>query len=173
MTRVMLGKPKGLYVSSYFAIKRLLIDEIIQYSNPYPYVIGLVLRSTKDIVNVDVNHRERQVGASGYTISKLIALWMNGFTAFSVIPLRMATACGAFIAILGFAYGIVTIIRKLIGINYILGYSGIMSALMFIGGLILLMLGIIGEYIGRIYISLNKSPQFIVREVFGTNSHET
>lgn len=169
MTRIMLGKPKGLYVSSYFAIKRLLIDEIIQYSNPYPYVIGLVLRSTKDVVNVDVNHRERQVGTSGYTMSKLIALWMNGFTAFSVIPLRIATACGGIIAVLGFAYGIITIVRKLIGLNYVLGYSGMMSALMFIGGLILLMLGIIGEYIGRIYISLNKSPQFIVREVFSKN----
>lgn len=170
MTRIMLGKPKGLYVSSYFAIKRLLIDEIIQYSNPYPYVIGLVLRSTKDVVNVDVNHRERQIGTSGYTLSKLIALWMNGFTAFSVIPLRVATACGGVIAVLGFAYGIITIIRKLVGINYVLGYSGTMSALMFIGGLILLMLGIIGEYIGRIYISLNNSPQFIVREVFGNDS---
>ena len=92
MTRVMLGKPKELYLSSYFAAKRFVIDEIMRYTNPYPYVIGLVLRTTKKIVNVEVVHREREVGASGYTLGKLLGLWFNGFTAFSIKPLRIATA---------------------------------------------------------------------------------
>ncbi|MCR4807334.1 MAG: glycosyltransferase family 2 protein [Lachnospiraceae bacterium] len=167
MADVMLEKPRDLYVSSYFAVKRFIIDEMIRYQNPYPYVIGLVLRTTKDIVNVDVKHRERMEGTSGYTISKLINLWMNGFTAFSVKPLRIATCVGAIMAFFGFVYGIITVIRKLLGLNYILGYSGIIIILTIIGGILLLMMGIIGEYIGRIYISLNNSPQFIVRKVIG------
>lgn len=172
MADMMLGKPKELYVSSYFAIKRFLVDEMIKYSNPYPYVIGLVLRSTKDIVNVDITHHERRVGRSGYTIGKLLGLWMNGFTAFSVKPLRIATCCGAIMAMLGFIYGLITVIRKLLGINYVLGYSGIIITLTIIGGILLLMMGIIGEYIGRIYISLNNSPQYIVRNVIGGKDGE-
>ncbi|HOO79214.1 MAG TPA: glycosyltransferase, partial [Lachnospiraceae bacterium] len=94
MARFMLDKPKELYVSSYFAAKRYIVDDMIKYENSYPYVIGLVLRSTRNIVNVDVNHRSREVGNSGYTLKKLLGLWMNGFTSFSVKPLRIATAIG-------------------------------------------------------------------------------
>lgn len=169
MARFLLNKPKGLYLSSYFAAKRFIVDEMIKYENPYPYVIGLLLRSTKDIVNVNVCHKEREVGQSGYTLSKLIMLWLNGFTAFSVKPLRIATVTGFLVAFIGFVYGIATIIRKFLGLNYVLGFSGLMSVLLFLGGLNLIMLGLIGEYIGRIYISLNKSPQFIVREIVRNN----
>ena len=102
---------------SYFAVKRFIVDEMLRYTNPYPYVIGLVLRTTKNITNVDVKHRERQVGTSGYTIGKLLALWFNGFTAFSIKPLRVATAIGAFSAIAGFLYGIYTIVKKLVNPN--------------------------------------------------------
>lgn len=164
MARVMLGKPKDLYLSSYFAAKRFIIDEMVRYTNPYPYVIGLVLRTTKKIANVDVNHREREIGTSGYTLGKLFALWFNGFTAFSIIPLRIATVMGALAAVAGFVYGIYTIIKKLVDPNIVIGFSSVMSAIMFIGGMLMLMLGIIGEYIGRIYISLNNSPQYVIRE---------
>lgn len=164
MTRVMLGKPKELYISSYFAAKRFVIEEMLRYQNPYPYVIGLVLRTTKKITNVEVTHRERQIGASGYTMGKLLGLWFNGFTAFSVKPLRIATVAGVLSACVGFAYGIYTIIKKLLIPNVVVGFSALMAALVFFCGLILLMLGIIGEYLGRIYISLNNSPQYVIRE---------
>ncbi|MCH5249252.1 MAG: glycosyltransferase family 2 protein [Lachnospiraceae bacterium] len=164
MTRVMLNKPKELYISSYFAAKRFIIDEMIKYTNPYPYVIGLVLRTTNKIANVDVNHREREIGTSGYTLGKLFALWFNGFTAFSIKPLRMATVIGGFVAMAGFIYGIYTVIRKLVDPNIVIGFSSLMSAIVFIGGMMMVMLGIIGEYIGRIYISLNNSPQYVIRE---------
>ncbi len=163
MLRHMLNKPKDLKVSSFFAMKRLIMDEIIRYTNPYPYLMGLVLRSTKNIVNVEVTHRKRTEGESGYSIKKLLSLWMNGFTAFSVKPLRIASSVGAIMAIGSFIYGIVTIIMKIMGINYVLGFSALMTVQTFIGGLTLLMLGMIGEYIGRIYISLNNSPQYIIR----------
>lgn len=164
MTRAMLGKPKDLYISSYFAARRFIVDEMIRYTNPYPYIIGLVLRSTKKIGNADVNHREREVGTSGYTIGKLFALWFNGFTAFSIKPLRIATVMGSLAAIAGFLYGIYTVIKKLVNPAVVIGFSSLMSAIVFMGGMMMVMLGIIGEYIGRIYISLNNSPQYVIRE---------
>lgn len=164
MARAMLGKPKELYLSSYFAVKRFIVDEMLRYTNPYPYVIGLVLRTTNKITNVRVDHREREIGTSGYTIGKLFALWFNGFTAFSIKPLRVATFTGGFSAIIGFLYGAYTIIKKLVNPNVVIGFSSLMSAIVFFGGIMMLMLGIIGEYIGRIYISMNNSPQYVVRE---------
>lgn len=164
MTRVMLGKPKELYISSYFAAKRFVVEEMTRYHNPYPYVIGLVLRATKKITNVEVTHREREIGTSGYTLGKLLDLWFNGFTAFSVKPLRLATVMGSIFACAGFLYGIYTIIKKFVNPDVIVGFSALMAAVVFFGGVILLVLGIIGEYIGRIYISLNNSPQYVIRE---------
>ncbi len=164
MTRVMLEKPKDLYVSSYFAVKRFIVEDMIRYENSYPYVIGLVLRSTKNITNVVVNHREREEGSSGYTLKKLFALWFNGFTAFSVKPLRIATCVGVFCACAGFLYGIYIILNRFMNPDVPLGYSSMMAALVFFCGMIMVMLGLIGEYIGRIYISMNSSPQYVIRE---------
>ena len=164
MTRVMLNKPKELYVSSYFAVRRFVVEDMVRYENSYPYVIGLVLRTTKNITNVVVQHREREEGRSGYTLKKLLGLWFNGFTAFSVKPLRIATAVGVFSACAGFLYGIYTIIKRLINPAVPMGFSALMAALVFFGGMIMIMLGLIGEYIGRIYISMNNSPQYVIRE---------
>ena len=164
MARVMLGKPKDLYVSSYFAARRFVVEEMKKYTYAFPYVIGLVLRTTKNIVNVDINHRSRMEGESGYTFGKLISLWFNGFTAFSVKPLRIATATGIIAAVLGFLYGIYTIIKK-IWIRpdeLVIGFSALMSAVVFMGGLILVMMGLVGEYMGRMYISMNNSPQYVI-----------
>lgn len=164
MTRAMLGKPKELYISSYFAMKKFVAEELVRYENPFPYVIGLVLRTTKKIANVEVTHREREIGTSGYTIGKLLGLWFNGFTAFSIKPLRIATVVGLVSAFGGFAYGIYTIVKKFVNPAVPVGFSALMAALVFFCGLILMMLGMIGEYIGRIYISMNNSPQYVIRE---------
>lgn len=172
MTRIMLGKPKELQVTSYFAAKRFVVDNMLSYENAFPYVTGLVLRATKNITNVTVKHRERVIGNSGYSIGKLFALWFNGFTAFSIIPLRIATFIGVISAMLGFIYGIVTIIRKFMNVNTVLGFSSIMSVLLFIGGMVMIMLGLIGEYIGRIYISINHSPQYLIKEVIKQKDQE-
>ena len=169
MTRVMLGKPKELFVSSYFGVKRFVVEDMIRYQNSYPYVIGLVLRATKNIVNVDVTHREREEGRSGYTLKKLLGLWFNGFTAFSVTPLRIATVIGCIYAVVGFAYGLYVFIRRLVDPNMVMGFSSIMCAILFVGGMLMIMLGLVGEYIGRIYISLNNSPQYVIREKTGKN----
>ena len=172
MTRIMLGKPKELKVSSYFAAKRFIVDDMLRYEQSYAYVIGLVLRATKNVANVEVNHRARSVGESGYTLAKLFSLWFNGFTAFSIKPLRIATGIGCFCACSGFLYGIYTIIKKLVLVDVQAGFSALMSVLVFIGGMIMLMLGLIGEYIGRIYICMNNSPQYVIREKVGKLSKE-
>lgn len=172
MTRMMLGKPKELQLTSYFAAKRFVVDSMLQYEHSYPYVIGLVLRATKKITNVPVRHRKREVGNSGYTMRKLLSLWFNGFTAFSILPLRIATAAGAFFAVAGFLYGIYTVLKKLINPAVPMGFSSLMAAVVFIGGMLMIMLGLIGEYIGRIYISINRSPQYVIREETGTKEGE-
>ncbi|MBR5247449.1 MAG: glycosyltransferase, partial [Lachnospiraceae bacterium] len=164
MTRIMLEKPADLYISSYFAVRRFIVEDMIRYENSYPYVIGLVLRATKNITNVPVNHREREVGNSGYTLKKLLNLWFNGFTAFSVKPLRIATMLGTGCAALGFLYGVYTILKKLVNPSVPLGFSSLMAAVVFFGGMIMVILGLVGEYVGRIYISLNNSPQYVIRE---------
>ncbi len=164
MTRVMLGKPKELFVSSYFAVRRYIVEDMIRYEYSYPYVIGLVLRSTKNITNVDVQHREREIGSSGYTLSKLFGLWFNGFTAFSIKPLRIATIIGVVSAIAGFLYGVFTVVKKFVLPDVPQGFSALMSIVVFFFGIILLMLGLIGEYVGRIYISMNNAPQYIIRD---------
>lgn len=165
MAKIMLGKPKNLYVSSYFAAKRFVVEEMKRYTNSYPYVIGLVLRTTKSITNVVVHHREREIGNSGYTMGKLIGLWFNGFTAFSVKPLRAATAIGFLCAISGFLYGIYTVVKKFVNPLVPMGFSSMMAAIVFIGGMTMLMLGLVGEYVGRMYISMNNSPQYVIREI--------
>ena len=167
MTRIMLGKPKELKVSSYFAAKRFIVDDMLRYEQSYAYVIGLVLRATKNVANVEVNHRARSVGESGYTLAKLFSLWFNGFTAFSIKPLRIATGIGCFCACSGFLYGIYTIIKKLVLVDVQAGFSALMSILVLIGGMLMLMIALIGEYIGRIYICMNNSPQYVIREKVG------
>lgn len=172
MTRVMLGKPKELQLTSYFAAKRFVVDSMLQYEHSYPYVIGLVLRATKNITNVPVKHRKREVGSSGYTMRKLLSLWFNGFTAFSIFPLRIATAAGVFFAVAGFLYGIYTVIKRLVNPAVPMGFSSLMAAVVFFGGMLMIMLGLIGEYIGRIYICINRSPQYVIREETGAKEGE-
>jgi undecaprenyl-phosphate 4-deoxy-4-formamido-L-arabinose transferase len=167
MTCVMLGKPKDLQVSSYFAAKRFIIDEALKYRHSYPYVIGLVLRSTNRIINVPVEHRARETGRSGYTFGKLISLWMNGFTAFSIKPLRIATTVGFISTLISVIYGIYTIIKKFIRPDVPIGFSALACIVLFVGGVVMVMLGMIGEYLGRTYMSVNENPQYVIREVTG------
>ena len=165
MTEIMLGKPRELSLTSYFAAKRFIADEMLRYENCFPYVMGLVLRSTKNICNVPVNHRSREQGQSGYTLGKLLSLWMNGFTSFSIKPLRIATYFGALTAFAGFIYALIIVIRHFAVGMAPLGWSSTTALLLILGGVILLVLGLIGEYIGRIFMCVNSSPQYVERSV--------
>ena len=172
MTEIMLGKPKELSLTSYFAAQRFIIDEMLRYEHCFPYVMGLVLRSTKSICNVPVNHRQRQEGHSGYTLSKLLNLWMNGFTSFSIKPLRLATYMGCLTALIGFIYAIIIVIRYFTVHMAPMGWSSTTALLLIVGGIILLVLGLVGEYVGRIFMCVNASPQYVERKVVKEGQEE-
>lgn len=155
-------KRKG---SSYFVMKRFVVDEIIQYKHSYPYIYGLVMRTTRNIEMVPIEHRDRIQGKSGYNFKSLVRLWLNGFTAFSVKPLEIGVYIGFFTATFGILLSIFTIVRKLLNPDIMMGWSSLMASILIIGGVIMIMMGMIGEYVGRIYICINNSPQFVVKEV--------
>ena len=165
MAELLAEKPKNIQTSSFFAMRRFVLSEMIRYTNSFPYIGGLVFRSTSNITEVEVEQRTRIEGKSGYTVNKLIKLWFNGFTAFSVTPLRIASVLGLVFSGIGFILGAVMIVRKLFNPSILLGYSSIMATIFFLGGLLLLSLGLIGEYVGRIYIGLNQAPQYVIKEV--------
>jgi len=164
MSCALLDKPKDLQISNFMAVKRFICDEMLRYKNPYPYISGLFLRATSRVINVPMEERERISGTSGYTFVKSLKLLLNGFTAFSVKPLRLATFMGIISAVIGFVFAIYVVLRKLIYSEIAAGYSSLMAVLLFIGGIIMVCLGLIGEYVGRIYISLNNSPQYVIRQ---------
>lgn len=163
MATWLIAKPPGLELTTYWVVRRFVVDQMIAYMNPYPYLGGLMLRTTQNACNVDVSHRKRLSGKSGYNIRKMMELWLNGFTSFSVKPLRLMTWAGMIVALIGFVYGIIIIAGKLINPTVSAGYSSIMSINLFMFGILFIFMGLIGEYVGRIYISLNKAPQFVVK----------
>lgn len=172
MSRILLGKPKNIRFENFGITKRYIIDEILKYKNPYPYLEGLTLRTTKRITNVRMEERERFAGKGNFTFLRSLKLWVNGFTAFSVKPLRISSFLGVLTAALGFIFGIVVGVRKILNPDILMGYSSTMAAMLFIGGMIMMMLGLIGEYIGRIYICINNSPQYVIREILGLKNND-
>ncbi len=164
----LLGKPKNLYISSFFVMKSYVKDEIIKYQNPYPYLGGLILRVTNKIVNVETNHHQRMAGTSGYDIKKLLKLWVNGLTNFSIRPLRFSILCSFILIFCAFVFGIYVIVNKFLNPLTPLGWSSTILVILAVGSILTLLLGIIGEYLGRIYISINNIPQYVIRR----NSHD-
>lgn len=172
MAKALIPRPEGIEMTTIFMAKRFVVDELIKYDQPFAYISGLILRITQNIGNVAVEQRQRQSGGSGYTLVKLIRLWANGATAFSIKPLRIADGVGVSVALIGFLMALVTIVQKLLFVNYQAGWSSIVSILLILFGINLLVLGIMGEYIGRIYISVNKAPQSVVRCLYIGNGGE-
>lgn len=159
------NQPKELTANSYYACQRFVVDSALQYPNPFPYVTGLLFQSVSRYCNVPVTHRARTEGQSGYTLKKLISLWVNGVTAFSIKPLRLASYLGWIIAAGGSLFALYTIIRKLFHPEMQAGWASTISIMLLLGGVIIALMGVIGEYIGRIYLSINRYPQFVVRSV--------
>ena len=168
MGEMMLEPPKDFKGSSFYIARGFVIKEMCKYKNAYPYLVGLVLRVTRKIAWVETNHRSRLEGTSGYSFWRLLNLWLNGFTAFSVKPLRASTFLGFFFAFLGFVFTILVVVRRLLGLTTVDGWSTIIALILIIGGCILMMLGLIGEYVGRIYICINDSPQYVIKEIKGS-----
>jgi len=162
----MLKKPRNLYLSSFKMINRFLIGEVIKYNLPYPYIDGLILQTTSNIGKIKVNHTSRQTGKSNYTLRKLISLWMNMFTNFSILPLRISIILGFIFSIIGFLIGIDAVIEKIYNPNVPLGYTFVVVIISIYAGVQLIAIGMVGEYLGRIFMSNNKKPQYSIRKSF-------
>lgn len=161
---ILLKKPRDLYLSSFKVISRFLIDEVTRYDGPYPYLDGLILRASSNYTSQRVLHDPRAEGRSGYTPGKLLHLWLNMFTNFSVLPLRIASFAGFGFALLGLVIATAFLIEKLKNPELPAGWASTVIILLIVSGVQLFAVGMIGEYLGRLFIKSNGSPQFVARE---------
>ncbi len=157
--------PKGIETSPFFAWSRFALEEAKKYHSPSPSIHTYMLKVTTRFANVEIEQNERHSGKSGYTLKKLFSLAFMNLTNFSIVPLRISIFAGTTISILGLIYGVVLIIRKLTNPKVLIGYTSLMATMLFLIGIVLIILGLIGEYLGRIYMMLSDLPQFTIREV--------
>ena len=171
MATELIGKPKNLELNSYFIITSFVRDEMIKYNGAYPYIWGLILRVTDNIANVYVDHKAREVGKSTYTLSKLVSLWLDGFISFSIKPLRVTSILGIVATLMGFILTVFIVIHTLLK-GDVEGWTSMMAAILLLGGFQMIMLGMLGEYVGRIFINANNSPQFIVKDRYSKENED-
>jgi len=158
----LLGKPKGLYLSSFKAIRKEVVDEIIKYDGPYAYIDGLILDVTRSITTIDIEHQPRHEGEGNYNLSRSFSLWLKMATSFSVLPLRLASFAGFALAALSLVMIAFVIVQKLLHPEMPAGWTSLIATMLFIGGIQTLCVGMMGEYLGRTYLKLNRKPQFVV-----------
>lgn len=160
---LLLGKPKGLYLSSFKAMDAGVAHEIVKYDGPYAYVDGLILDITRHITSVEIEHAPRASGTSNYSMSRLVSLWLKMATSFSVYPLRAMAVGGAALAVVSLAIMLYIICVKLLDPAVPAGWTSLIATVLFVGGVQMVGLGLIGEYLGRAYLKLNRKPQYVVR----------
>jgi polyisoprenyl-phosphate glycosyltransferase len=163
-----IGKPRDVYLSPFKAVRKAVIDDVVKYEGPYPYVDGLLFSVTSSIAQIDVEHHSRHAGLSNYSLSKSMSVFLKLVTSFSILPLRMASMSGFVSASLGFVLMIYFFVKYFIDGNGMEGWTTLVLLILILGGLILMSLGMIGEYLGRMYLTINKRPQFVVKETINT-----
>lgn len=161
----LLDKPKGLYLSSFRCMSALVVEAVCRYSGPYPYVDGLVMQVTQRIDSIEVRHLPRIEGRSNYNLRRLIRLWLNLATSFSLAPLRLAIIAGAVMAMAGAVGAVLTIVEAFMSEDTPSGWASLMVVVLLVGGVQSMILGILGEYVGRTFLSANGKPQGTVRGV--------
>jgi len=167
---MVIGKPRELYLSSFKVINRFLIDEITKYRGAYPYIDGLILRTTDKFDSVTVEHHERSTGKSGYTVRKLVSLWTRMLLNFSVLPLRLATVCGLFFSVVGLVLALVFLVERFMHPELPAGWTSLIVTILILGGVQLFCVGMLGEYLGRLYLEANGKPQFVIRRTLNCES---
>ena len=167
--RILLGKPKDMKTSSFLAMKKYVKDSIVKYPAHFTQMQGLILRtvSTDRIASVPIKHFARAYGESGYTLKKLLGLWSN-IAGFSIVPLQLSKRMGVFVSICGFLGLLVLLFRKVVSKTKIIGWTSTMMTIIFFSGIILLTLGVVGEYVGRMFLTMGNYPQYVVREIYKT-----
>ncbi|MCX6954030.1 MAG: glycosyltransferase [Verrucomicrobia bacterium] len=165
MTDWALDKPTGFYLSSFRCVSAFAAKQVVGYAGPFPYIDGLLLQVTQRIGSIEVRHESRVAGASTYTFRRLVRLWLSAWVNFSVLPLRVATAVGLIVAVMGVVAFCFVAWLWWINEGPASGWGWIMAGLLIFSGTQLVMLGLIGEYIGRMFLAVNQRPQSVVREV--------
>jgi undecaprenyl-phosphate 4-deoxy-4-formamido-L-arabinose transferase len=160
---LVLDKPKALYLSSFRCMSAFVVEHVINYRGPYPYIDGLILQVTGNVGSLEVGHLPRAEGRSNYTLRRLVRLWLSMFVNFSVIPLRFSAVVGFLTSILGIIWAAMTTVEALTG-RPPEGWASLMVAVLLLSGLQLMLLGIVGEYLGRVFLTANRKPQYIVRD---------
>jgi len=163
--RILIGKPKDLKTSSFWIIKKFVRDYVIEYRSHYTHLQGLFLRTTRNIASVPVEHFDRGYGQSGYTLKRLISLWSN-IMGYSIVPLRIATRVGTFFAVMSILGAIAIVLKKIFAPTSAVGWYSLIVSIFFLSGLIMIFLGLIGEYLGRMFQGMSNDPQFVVREFY-------
>ena len=167
VAEMMGNKPKGIHRSSFTIWSRTVVDAMKAYHSPFVSIGSYLMHVTSHFADVPVEHKKRISGSSGYTLKKLVSMWLNIFFSFSMAPLRWVTYAGASCTFIGFVWGIVLIVRKLTNHIVPMGWTSMMILILLVGGLILVSLGIVGEFVGRIYMTISNMPQYCVREIVG------
>jgi len=161
---VLMEKPKGLYLSSFRCMSAFLVEQVTRYEGPFPYVDGLIMQATQAIDAIEVEHLPRAAGRSNYTLKRLTRLWLNIFVNFSVMPLHLSTIAGFALSLVGLV-GVVSVVVEALFFEPPEGWASLMAATLLLSGVQLLILGILGEYMGRLFLTANRKPQAVVREV--------
>lgn len=160
----LLQKPEDLYLSPFRAIRADIVRDVLQYKGPYAYVDGLILSVTRNVGSIEVDHHDRYAGDSAYSLRKSISLWLKMATSFSIVPLRLTSLAGLCFAGLGFALALAFVVQKFTIDRMPDGWSSLMVAILMLGGVQLIALGMLGEYLGRVLLTLNSRPQFVIGE---------
>ncbi|MBI5241060.1 MAG: glycosyltransferase family 2 protein [Elusimicrobia bacterium] len=164
VANIILQKPGSLYLSPFKAVGREVVDEIVKYSGPFPYIDGLIFQITSAITQIPIAHHERASGQGGHGLLRSLRIWLNFCTTFSILPLRASVCFGFLISAAAFLYSARVLIRRLAGGTAPEGWVSIVLGIAILGGIQLIALGILGEYIGRTYMNINRKPQFVVKD---------
>ena len=172
ISNILIDKPKSIYLSSFKCFTKKMLKEIIKYDGPFVYLDGLIFDITKNVTSVDVQHSFRKIGKTSYNFFKLFSLWLRVLTNFSIVPLRIAVFIGFFMTIVSFFSVMVILYIKLKNPNIAAGWASLSMLITFFSGIQLILIGLVGEYVGRSFIKLNRKPQFVVREYSNIKKYE-
>ena len=167
----LIDKPKGLYLSSFRCINAFTVRRILAYRGPFPYIDGLIMQVTRHIGQLQVEHVPRESGHSNYTIKRLVRLFMAMALNFSIIPLRLSTFLGISMAAFGMLDLLSVVVEALRG-QTPQGWASLMVVTLMVSGVQLIILGVLGEYLGRLYLTINDKPQFAIRDITRSNDLE-
>ena len=170
LSNFLIDKPKDIYLSSFKCMTKKIALEIRKYDGPYVYLDGLIFDITKNVTSINIEHQKRKEGNSNYNFVKLFTLWLRVLTSFSIAPLRMLTFLGFLMVFLSTLVIIIIITLKLLNPDIAAGWSSLVTLIVFFSGLQFVATGLIGEYIGRSYIKINKKPQYVIREIIKENN---